>query len=248
MKILVTGGSGWTAAPIVDRLGAAGCSGVIFDIGPPQRLPEENWRWVQGDVRDINFLLKVASECQAVIHLAVTVGTYKSAEMPFEVNVRGTYNVLEAARQAAVSRVVLLSSAPVHIPEANANRWYSDAGGDHVYDLTKRLQEEIAKDFSSTFGLQVLVLRAGHIVDGKSHRDSRGRPLEEVEYCRGGWLCRHDLAEACLRALESPATGVLALIGSRSGRERFDSANAEKILGFGLEQDFVMYEPKRGQP
>lgn len=251
MTILVTGGSGWTAAPMIDRFDAAGYSGLVFDIAPPEQPLPGDWRWVKGDVRDIDLLSEICSECHAVVHLAVAVGvdSYQSAEEPFDVNVRGTYNVLEAARRAAIARIVLLSSAPVHLADAgpDADHWRSSAGSDHVYDLTKRLQEEIAEDFSSTFGLHILTLRAGHIVDGKIHQDSRGRALQEVEYCRGGWLCRHDLAEACVRGLESNASGLLTLVGSRSGRDRYQSDNAERTLSFRIEQDFAMYERSTGQ-
>src|SRR5690242_1456625 len=77
-----------------------------------------------------------------------------------------------AARLHAGRRVVLMSSASVHLPHDRPRKvratadWTSASGEDHLYDLTKRIQEEIARDFCWTFGMDAVVLRAGHIVDG----------------------------------------------------------------------------------
>src|SRR5918998_315746 len=92
-------------------------------------------------------------------------------------------------------------TAIIHLAVAHAE------GADHVYGLTKRLQEEIAKDFCVTFGMNTIALRAGHIVDGRAGVDPHGRPLAEVDYARGGRVCRHDLARTCVQALPYPRSG-----------------------------------------
>ena len=143
----------------------------------------------------------------------------------------------------------MVSSAPVHTAEETwgSDRWYSSVGEDHLCDLTKRLQEEIAKDFCETYGMKANVLRAGHIVDGRAGVDPKGRPLDHLTYCEGGWICRHDLARACCLALTLEADGFLALplIGSRRGYERFRVAETESRLGFRLECDFTRYAGKK---
>jgi nucleoside-diphosphate-sugar epimerase len=154
--------------------------------------------------------------------------------------VLGTYNVFEAARRQEVSKVVLMGSAPVHLAPLESGRvdartrLPTSAGGDHLYDLTKRLQEEIARDFCETYEMEMVVLRAGHVVDGIEGVDAKGTPLGELDYCRGGWVCRHDLAEACLKALSFEAKGYHAfhIIGSRESREYFDIERMEEKLGF----------------
>lgn len=247
MRVLVTGGSGWTAAPTLRRLAEEGHEGVVYDIVRPQGLPP-GWSWSRGDVRDPDALTPALVGSDAVLHMAVAVGPERSrsAHVAFDVNVRGTYEVFRTARDQGVRRMVLVGSAPVHLPappDGGRERahWRSDPGEDHLYDLTKRLQEEIARDFASTFGMSTLVLRAGHVVDGPSRRDRLGRPLSELAYCRGGWVCRYDLAEALTRAVTSPHVGRLTLVGARPGRRRFGSTETERILGFRLEHDFADY-------
>ncbi len=244
MRVLVTGAAGWTAAAIIEAVRRAGHEITAFDLpaaigGDGVKLA--SWT-VVGDVAEFADVFAATESADAVIHLAVAVGdgAYRAPDLPFAVNVKGTYNVFESARRRGTNRIVLMSEAAVHLPLTDAARlnaltdWKSDPGGDHLYDLTKRLQEEIAKDFSATFGMTAVVLRAGYIVDGRAMVDARGRPLEHLEYARDGWVCRYDLAHACVRALEFARPGYAAfhVIGSRQAERRFDVARTARELGF----------------
>ena len=204
--------------------------------------------WWEGDVADPEGISSALSQVNALVHTAAAMGEhdYDSTELPFQVNVAGTYNVLDAARQRAVKRIVLLSEAPVHLLPAiddHDGHWRSAADRDHLYDLTKRLQEEIARDFASTFGMNILALRIGHVVDGVARRDLVGRRLESVDYCRGGWVCCHDVARAAAAGLDASIRGFVALpvVGSRSGRERFDVTTTQETLAIELNEWFDDY-------
>jgi uronate dehydrogenase len=247
-SILITGAAGWAARPILERLRGAGHRLIGLDIADRPDYAE-GLPWIRADVGD---LASVEGACRrdiaAVAHLAIAVGQgdYAKPDIPFRANVLGTYNVLEGARRARVQRLVLLSSAPVHLPPSSIEDpydWRSSGGADHLYDLTKRLQEEIGRDFSETYDIDVVVLRAGHIVDSRDGRDQRGRPLEEVEYCRGGWVSRDDVARAFERALQARLLGfhVFNIVGSAAARERFDVGIAERQLGFSIEERFENY-------
>jgi len=253
MQILITGAAGWTAAAIIEAVRRAGHDVIAFDLpGAGCNAPEmRQVGTIAGDVASFADVAGAMRSADAVIHLAVAVeeGAYRSPGAPFAVNVLGTYNVFEAARRAEVGRVVLMSEAAVHVPwepgewlEAEDD-WRSDPGEDHLYDLTKRLQEEIARDFCATFPMTAVVLRAGHIVDGKAGVDPRGCPLEAVDYARGGWVCRYDLAEACVRALTLATTGYTAfhVIGSRESSRRFDVERTERALGLRFDSRFERY-------
>jgi len=240
--VLVTGAAGWTARATIQALVSEGFQVTGLDL----RLPESYEgaagavHWIQGDVADPATVQRASRSVSAVVHLAVAVGAgeYQRPQRPFATNVVGTYNVFAAAQQAAVSRVVLVSSAAVHLPPGpgplSASEWRSSPGDDHLYDLTKRLQEEIARDFCATLAMTAVVLRAGHLVDGARGVDAHGRPLAELRYARGGWLCRHDLARACLQALRFQQSGYHAfhVIGSRAAWTRFDLERTERELGF----------------
>jgi len=251
LTVLITGAAGWTARPIIDRLDASGHRLIGLDIRSPAPTGLRALEWVRGDVGQRDAVeAAYSSGVNAVVHLAVAIGgdNYAGPEIPFRTNVLGTYNVFEAARKLRIRRVVLISSAAVHLPSEQidgSKAWRSAADGDHLYDLTKRLQEEIARDFAETFDMDAIVLRAGHIVDAREQRDPGGHSLEELHYCRGGWVCRHDLAAAVERALEAPLLGlhVFDIVGSSSARARFDVARAEAQLGFTIEERFPQYEP-----
>lgn len=181
-------------------------------------------RWVEGSVADPASVEQAARSVGAIVHLAVAVGPsdYSLPQTPFSTNVQGTYNVFDVARREDGGKVDARSAL------------HNTAGSNHLYDLTKRLQEEIARDFCETYSMNMVVLRAGHVVDGVEGVDMEGTALEKLEYCRGGWVCRHDLAQACLKALSFGAKGYQSfhIIGSREAREHFDVERAEDELGF----------------
>ena len=243
---MVTGAGGWTAHAILDALLREGHEVVALDLPGyayhGDGSPHPPVRWIGESVTDLAGVEDAAWSVEAIIHLAVAGGPndYSCPKMPFSTNVLGTYNVFEAARRQEVSKVVLMGSAPVHLAPLERGRvdartrLPTSAGGDHLYELTKRLQEEIARGFCETYEMEVVVLRAGHVVDGINGVDAKGTPLGELQYCRGGWVCRHDLAEACLEALSLDAKGYHAfhIIGSRESREHFDIERTEEKLGF----------------
>lgn len=251
MHILLTGGLGWTAQAIAQRLAA---SHRLLALDLPRVEPSAENRShfehiYSGSVTDFPTVFHAAQQADAILHLAVATGdVYQTADIPFAVNVKGTYNVFEAAHRLQIPKVILISSAPVHLiplPKSviGPDDWQSSPEGDHLYDLTKRLQEEIGRDYAQTFGLQVITLRAGHIVDGRTHLDPHGRPLDSLTYCRGGWVCRYDLAEACFQALHltQPGFHTYHVIGARQARALFDIERTEKELGFVFQTHFEQY-------
>lgn len=131
-----------------------------------------------------------------------------------------------------------MSEAAVHVASAPGDRldpirdWRNDPGPVHLHDLTKRLQEEIAKDFCATHGMSS--------VDGRAGVDMDGVPLSTADYARGGRVCRYDLARARERAIADRGTGYRALhaVGSREGEERFGTARTERKLGFAFAPRF----------
>ena len=254
MRVLVTGAFGWTAVSIAQALERAGHEITAFDLPSATCSDEIAGLFDQvflGNVANFDDLHAATQAVDAIVHLAVAVGKddYQDPETPFAVNVKGTYNVFESARRRGVSAIVLLSSAAVHLAHADGaiirapTDWKSATGEDHLYDLTKRLQEEIARDFCDTFQMSAVVLRAGHIVDGKKQVDPKGRPLSTLDYCRGGWVCRYDLATACVRALElrNPGYNAFHVIGAVEAEQHYDVERTRQELGMAFETRFEQY-------
>ena len=122
-RVVVTGGAGFLGSNIVDRLAAEGENVLVFDSLARPRV-EENLAWLRerhpervqavlADIRDAARLSEAVRGAKAVIHLAAQVAVTTSVADPvedFEVNARGTLNLLEAVRAGAPEAPVLFAS------------------------------------------------------------------------------------------------------------------------------------------
>ena len=236
LKLLITGSAG--------KLGQAICAKFISEnhevIGLDlidSDLQNSRYRHIQGNMNDQSQLMMALKDCDYVIHSAVYTGDYdNNLNAAFETNVLSTFNMYECIRKLGKIKIVLLSSAPVDkgIVTDSPFAWKSHSGKDHTYDLTKRLQEEIARDYAETFGIQTIVLRLGHVVNGKNDSDFEGNPLNEVEYCLGGWVDKDDVASACILATMHIGSNfeIFNVIGSHQAQISFDTNRTAKVLGW----------------
>jgi nucleoside-diphosphate-sugar epimerase len=246
MKVLITGGAGEVGIELSRRLVSSGHVVVVYDL-KKERLPA-GVEFVEGDVRDFKRIVAAAEGCDSGIHLAALAGASATEDI-VSVNVLGTFGFLAAARRARFKNSVVASSASVHLAPGELDNGLllrTSGGDDHVYDLTKALQEMIARDFCS-HGLPTLCLRFGHIVLGEEESNlQRSMSLGDEEYCRGGWVALEDVINACAAALETPLATptfeILNIVGARGVRDRFHVAAAEKRLAVKLEYDFAAYE------
>jgi len=121
---LVTGGAGFVGATLVRRLVATGYRVRVLDnfsTGDPSHLAGVDAELVKGDICNAAALDDAIEGMRAVIHLAAAgsvIGSVQDPVMNFEVNVLGTFNVLDAARRAGVERVVLASTGGALIGDA----------------------------------------------------------------------------------------------------------------------------------
>lgn len=257
MKILVTGALGWTAKTIVEALKAENHDVSALDLAhTKQHIDKQIFTKIHyGTVSHFDFVQSAMQDNDIVVHLAVaTHGGYDTPQIPFDVNVRGTANIFESARQQDLNRVILISSAPFHVEHKGKIHAITDRlqgqDGDFMYDMTKCLQEDIAHYYARTCGIQTITLRAGHIVDGRTEKDPKERSLETIEYGRGAWVCRYDLADAVIRSLDYPVADYNAfhIIGAKEAHEKFDMERTETIFGFTPKSQFEQYPPtKKGE-
>jgi UDP-glucose 4-epimerase len=125
MRVLLTGGNGFLGAWIAKRLLARGFDIAVFDIVENRRLMNAiagpaavNVPWILGDIVDSKAVLAACQGCDAIIHLAgiLTTDCKANPVRGAEINLIGTLNVFEAARQLAIQRVLYTSSAGVYGP------------------------------------------------------------------------------------------------------------------------------------
>lgn len=118
---------------------------------------------VEGDVRDFEILCRLTEGVDVVFHLAAVVSVLISLEDPqttWEVNLKGTYNVLEAARQAKVKRVVYISSSAVYgeYPKLPFKEGFPPQP-ESPYALSKLAGEQLCSLYWRLYGLETVTLR-----------------------------------------------------------------------------------------
>ena len=166
MRILVTGGSGRIGYYVLHELLSAGHEVSSFARSEPV---VEGVRFVRGDITDIERMKKVCPGYHAIVHLAaVAAPRLGTPEHLMQVNVMGTLNVLEAAVQAGVGKVVFASSGaatgfsfqkyqivPKYLP---LDEKHPPAPQD-TYGLSKLLSELTLKRYTEYYGIQTISLR-----------------------------------------------------------------------------------------
>ncbi len=209
MRALVTGGSGYLGEVLVQRLLARSDEVRVLDRVENDDRPG-NLEMVVGDVRDHATVRRAMSSVEVVFHAVAQVPLAKSRHEFWSVNVTGTENVLDAAREAGVRKVVLLSSSAVYgVPPRNpVDRSVHPVPGED-YGRAK-LAGEAAARRAVAAGLDVAILRPrtilGHgrlgIFQILFEWVRRGRPL--YVFGRGDNLYQFvhadDLVGACLLA------------------------------------------------
>jgi UDP-glucose 4-epimerase len=170
MKALVTGGAGTIGSHVVDLLVQRGAEVVVLDNlvrGRRENLASAlaagNVTIVDGDIRDVATVRAATEGADLVFHLAA-IRITQCAEEPRlanEVLVDGTFNVLEAAVQAGVRKVVASSSASVYgladeFPTTERQHPYHN---DTFYGAAKAFNEGMLRSFHTMYGLDYVALR-----------------------------------------------------------------------------------------
>jgi nucleoside-diphosphate-sugar epimerase len=170
-RALVTGGAGTIGSHLVDQLAQAGAEEIVvldnFVRGRRENLTQAlssgSVRVVTGDVRDRALVRRLTSGVDVVFHQAA-IRITQCAEEPrlaLEVLVDGTYNVVEAAAQAGVRKVIAASSASVYglaeqFPTTEDHHPY---GNDTLYGAAKTFNEGLLRSFHAMTGLDYVALR-----------------------------------------------------------------------------------------
>ncbi len=165
MRCLVTGGCGFIGSHIVDALVGEGCEVAVLDDLSTGNLEYLNpaAKLVEGSVADAEAVLAALEGATWVFHLAALPRVQQSVDDPIgthAVNVNGTLNVLQAAREHAVERVVVSSSSSVY-GDQDTHLMTEDLAPNPLspYGLHKLIGEQYADLFAALFGMQIVSLR-----------------------------------------------------------------------------------------
>jgi UDP-glucose 4-epimerase len=247
MKILVTGGSGFIGSHVVDKLRDKEIEVRVFDgVMPTFR---DDIEYYQGSILDRTALGFAMHDIDAIMHLAAVADVKDVFEEPHKsetINVRGTINVLEAARHSNVKRVIYGSTTWVY-SDADENEVDESTplhAPSHLYTVTKLVGEYYCQAYSELYGLDFTILRYG-IPYGPRARDTAVIPIfarkalnkEPLTIAGDGSQFRkfiyvEDLAEAHVLALKSIAKNKIYNI---DGKERISirkiAETIQTILG-----------------
>jgi nucleoside-diphosphate-sugar epimerase len=238
MTVLITGGAGFVGLNIAEQLLKAGTPVVSYGLQAPpvwamDRLEALPGRISvkMGDVRDRETLVETIREyrVQRIVHgAAITAALDREAQQApliAAVNLGGTIEVLEAALECGVERVVQLGSGSVYGASVKRDGLLDEVDDvpvpDSLYGITKYAAERTALRYGTTRDLSVVVARLG-VVFGRWEydtgvRDTLSIPLTLTQMAQSGshavlrsvvpddWVYGSDVAWAVLRLLQAPS-------------------------------------------
>ena len=209
-RVLVTGASGRIGRHLVDAL-AGDYEVTVLDLAPPvQDVP-----FVEGNVLDLDTVRASMAGQDAVIHLAaIDIGVPAEPEAYFGTNVMGTWNTVQAAREAGIGKVVLASSIsatgigemrpdfpPEYLPVDEAHAMNPK----HAYGVSKLVVEDIARSFALHGDVSITCLRPVAVIVDSNLRRTVDRAADPHHRWLASYVTGEDTGRAFAAALEYDA-------------------------------------------
>lgn len=236
-KILVTGMSG-----LIGGLTARNLSDD-YEVSGLGRTPVDGWPYTVADITDFDAIRPAFDGIDTVVHMSAYMGADDLRHL--EVNVRGTYNVFAAAREAGVRRIVFASSGATmqgYIKEepflAMAEARLADIPQPHpvlthldpprpgsVYGAVKLFGEALGRTFTEQHGISVICIRFGRVEATDRPQTAPGASV---------YLSQRDAAQAvrgCVEAPESVMFDIVLVVSDNFTRFR-DIEHARAVIGF----------------
>lgn len=270
-RILVIGGAGFIGSHIVDELTKEDvkeivvydnfCRGVLSNLEEAQKDPRVRIYEIGGDICQTDILDSAVKEVDYVIHLAALwlLQCYEYPRAAFDVNVRGTFNVLEACVKNKVRKLIYSSSASVYgdaieIPMTEDHPFNNKT----FYGATKVAGEQMCRAFYHRYGLNYVGLRYMNVYGPR--QDYRGayiavimkildrldKGLPPIVYGDGSqaydFIYVSDCAKANLCAMKSDITDTFYNIGR--GIQTTIKELTETILKITHNDSNIQYEPE----
>lgn len=167
---LVTGGAGFIGSNLCEALTDMGYQVRCLDnlsTGKQENvdmfMDRPNYTFIKGDIRDLDTCMEACKGVDYVLNQAAWGSVPRSIEMPLlyeEINIRGTLNMMEAARQNGVKKFVFASSSSVYGDHPVLPKVEGQEGNLlSPYALTKRVDEEYGKLYKKLYGLDTYAMR-----------------------------------------------------------------------------------------
>ena len=264
-KVVVTGGAGFIGSPLVGALVGAGYEGHIVDdlsVGKRENVNSNAMLHV-ADIRNIDALHLIFKRARYVYHLAALPRVQYSIENPKhtnDVNLSGTLNVLIAAKEAGVKRMIFAASSAAYGDQKTSPHRESMAPEPKSpYGLQKLMGEQCCAFFSKNYGLPTVSLRLFNAYGLRMSSEGayalvlaeflklrrQGKPLTITG--DGGqvrdFVHVSDVVWAMLLATESEKVGQGEVINIGIGKN-VSIVHLAKIIGGPIEYLPARYEPR----
>jgi nucleoside-diphosphate-sugar epimerase len=192
MRVLLTGGSGDLGQTLVSRLLDRGDTPVILDVRATPKL-KQGAVFIQGSILDRSELANMFRGCDGIVHIAAWHGIHedrreKNAYDFFDLNVRGAFEVFEAAVSLGIDKIVFISTTSVY-------------RSDTSYGRSKILAELIAEDYRKHSHMNVITLRPRGFIPFWN-RDVYTKYSDWARWFWKGAVHINDVAAAVLSSLD----------------------------------------------
>lgn len=240
-RILITGAAGGLASLLRPRLARPGRTLRLVDlVDPGDTGPGEEV--VTASVTDADAMAEAMQGVSAVIHLG---GHSLEAtwESMLDVNMHGTYVVLETARTAGVNRVVLASSnhAVGFHPRVDEIPDYAFPRPDTFYGVSKVTMEALGSLYHDSFGMDIVAVRIGSCFE-------RPKDVRMLSH----WMSPDDGAHLFEVCMSTPSPGFRVVWGVSDNTRRWISLDEARALGFEPKDDSEVFAEellaKEGEP
>ncbi len=269
--ICVIGGAGFIGSHVVDELLTRDvkqvivydnfCRGTVDNLTDALRDPRVRIFEAGGDILQSDILSAAVSESQCVVHLAALwlLQCHEFPQAAFDVNVRGTFNVIDACREHGIERLVYSSSASVYgdavaLPMTESHPFNNKT----FYGATKIAGEAMVKSYADRYHLSVAMLRYMNVYGARQDYkgtyiavimkilDRLDRGLPPILHGDGSaaydFIYVNDCARANVLALESDVTEEAYNVGS--GTRTSLRELTEMILEIRGSRQQINYEPE----
>jgi dTDP-glucose 4,6-dehydratase len=173
MKILVTGAGGFIGSHLTEKLVEKGYD--VRALAYYNSMNSAEWldhipaatrnkiEIISGDIRDLSFVNHIAKDCNAILHLAALIGipySYVNPESYVDTNIKGTMNILEAAKTHNIEKIIHTSTSEVYgtaqfVPITEQH----PLQGQSPYSASKIAADQMAYAYAQSFDLPVITIR-----------------------------------------------------------------------------------------
>jgi len=224
-RVLITGATGGVGSHLATTLD--GDYDLVLHGRSPETAPE-GMTLKFAELGDYPHVLALMEGVDTVVHMAGAASPESSWELVLEANIIGVRNMLEAAREAGVRRVVLASSNHAMGMYDRYEQWpvYPDQlqRADSLYGVSKIFGEGIGRFYHDEHGLDVINLRIGWFAEDPM--------VAKEDILRAMWLSPRDCTEVVRCAIEAEVAFGLFYAISDNPNRRWSMTNTQLELGY----------------